>query len=130
MRFQIFNCQSACCPLWSKGNCALLVPKHTQGATVNCQVYIIKTYIPLQALFYRIHKKIIKAVVVFLYIMKETFKGQLSLCKHTFLDANIDANICSPATKLYTCLLKYLEPKKTREIDDFCPSRVFFCINT
>lgn len=27
-------------------------------------------------------------------------------------------------------LLKYLETKKTREIDDFWPSRVFFCTNT
>ena len=30
----------------------------------------------------------------------------------------------------YENYLKYLEAKKTREIDDFCPSRVFFCINT
>ena len=45
-------------PVWSKGRCALLVPKHTQGATVNCQVYVTIIDILLQAFFYRIHKKI------------------------------------------------------------------------
>ena len=63
-------------PVGSKGRCALLVPKHTQGATVNCQVYTITIHTLLQALFYRIHKKIIKAVVVFIYIMQETVRGQ------------------------------------------------------
>ena len=48
---QIFNCQSARCPCGQKGNCALLVPKHTQGTTVNCQVYVTTIHILLQALF-------------------------------------------------------------------------------
>ena len=65
--FQIFSCQCSHCPCGQKGNCALLVPKHTQGATVNCQVYIITIYTLMQALFFKIHKKIIKAVAVFLY---------------------------------------------------------------
>ena len=54
-------------PVWSKGSCALLVPKHTQGATVNCQVYVTTIHILLQALFYRIHKKNNKVVAVSLY---------------------------------------------------------------
>lgn len=54
-------------PVWSKGSCALLVPKHTQGATVNCQVYVTTTHTLIQALFYKIHKKIIKAVSVCIY---------------------------------------------------------------
>ena len=67
MRFRIFSCQGSCRPCGQKGNCALLVPKHTQGATVNCQVYIITIYTLMQALFYRIHKKITKAVAVCIY---------------------------------------------------------------
>lgn len=51
MRFQIFNCQSARCPCGQKGSCALLVPRHTQGATVNCQVYTTTAYTPLQPFY-------------------------------------------------------------------------------
>ena len=65
--FQVFSCQGSHCPCGQKGSCALLVPRHTQGAIVNCQVYTITTYTLLQVLFFKIHKKIIKAVAVFAY---------------------------------------------------------------
>ena len=129
MRFQIFNCQGSHCPCGQKGNCALLVPKHTRGATVNCQVYTITTHTLLQVFFIEYIKKNKSCFRFFIYNVKNCWKT-IFLCEHTFLDANTGANICSPAAKSYTCLLKYLESKKTREIDDFCPSRVFFCINT
>ena len=84
----------------------------------------------MQALFYRIHKKNNKSRYRFYIYNVGNCQRAIFLCEHTFSDANTGANICSPATKSDASLLKYLKPKKTWEIGDFCPSRVFFCINT
>ena len=65
MRFQIFNCQYARYPVWSKGRCALLVQKHAQRITFK---YILIQYIHQRKHFFKKYiKKITKVVTAFAY---------------------------------------------------------------
>lgn len=87
-------------PVGSKDNCALLVPKHTRGATVNCQVYSITTYTLIQAFFYKIHKKNNKSCCRFYIYNVRNCRGQ-------FFYANIRSH-------MRTLARTYVRPPQNR----------------